>query len=135
MIASYLVFIIVPIIVMIFVMKKYNKMKESKFMITFLKLMRPMIAGILISIVVNLGMSIFVPFVGFNDLGDNFGSLEKYFYLKDTFFKNWRYWVLLVWSCISIPIDLLLIRKYKINVIYIILIQIILCLILFQPWL
>ena len=61
-------------------------MKESKFMNTFLKIMRPIIAGILLSIVVSLGMSLIIPFVGFNDLGSDFGALDKYFYLKDSGF-------------------------------------------------
>ena len=136
MFGTYLVFIIVPIFVMIFVMKKYKKFKESKFMVSFLNWMKPIIAGILISIVINLGMSLILPFVGFNDLGTEFGQLDKYLYWKNSgFFSQWRYWVLLSWSVVSIPVDLFMIRKFKINVVLLIIVNIILCLILFQPWL
>lgn len=135
MFASYTVFVSIPILLMLFVMKRYNKFKESKFMISFLVIMKPIIGGILLSIIIYLLMSLILPFVGFNDLGDNFGSLENYFYLKETFFNEWRYWVLLSWTCVSIPIDYYFIKKFKINIFYLIIINIILCLILFQPWL
>ena len=132
---SYAIFIIVPIVVMLFVMKKYNQFKSSKFMVSFLKLMKPTIAGILLSIVVNLWMSLIVPFVGFNDLGTNFGELDNYFHLQDTFFKQWRYWVLLAWTFVSIPVDMFVIKKFKINIIYLIIANIALCMVLFEPWL
>ena len=136
MFGSYFVFIAVPIIFILIIMKRYHKMKQNKFMTSMLKVMRPIIAGILISIVINLGLSLIVPFVGFNDLSDkNFGALDKYAYLKDTFFKKWRYWVLLAWTLVSIPTDLILIRKFKVNTIYLILVNISLCMVLFEPWL
>lgn len=136
MFGTYLIFIIVPIFIMIFAMKKFNKMKESKFMQSFLKIMRPIIAGILLSIVINLFVSLIVPFVGFNDLSDRIGYLNKYLYLKENnFFSGWRYWLLLTWSIVSIPLDFYILKKYKVNVMYLIVINIILCLTIFQPWL
>lgn len=136
MFGTYLIFILIPILIMMVIMKKYNKFKKSKFMNTFLKIMRPIIAGILLSIAINLALSIITPFLVFNDLGDNLSDFSNYFKFKeDSFFKGWRYWVLLSWSLVSIPIDLFMIRKYKINILYLIVINIILCFILFEPWL
>lgn len=136
MFGTYIIFILVPIFVMIFVMKKYSKIKDNKFMTQFLKVMKPIIAGILSSIIVNLFMSLIIPFVGFNDLGSYFGYLDKYMYLKkDSFFNEWRYWVLLGWSILSIPVDFYILKKYKINIILLIILNVILCMLLFQPWL
>ncbi len=136
MMGTYLIFIIVPIVMILLISKKYQKIKTNKFMISFFKIMRPVIAGILSSIVINLFISLVVPFVGFNDLGTNFGELDKYFYLKSSsFFSQWRYWCLLGWSIISIPIDIILIKKYNISILLLIIIQIIICMVLFQPWL
>ncbi len=135
MIVSYLIFISVPLVIMYLVMKQYKKWKKSNFMDSLIKIMRPMIAGILVSVIINLAMSIIVPFVGFNDLSDDFGKLDKYFYLKNTFFREWRYWMLLAWSLLAIPIDFYILKKWKISAIILIIINIALCMILFEPWL
>ena len=82
-----------------------------------------------------VGVLCIVPFVGFNDLGTNFGELDNYFHLQDTFFKQWRYWVLLAWTFVSIPVDMFVIKKFKINIIYLIIANIALCMVLFEPWL
>lgn len=128
MILTYLIVVFIPIVIIILIFNKYQKIKTNKFMISCLKIMKPIIAGILISVVINLSMSLIIPFVNFNNLND-YISLEK-----DNFFIKWRYWMLLGWSFTSIPIDFYLIRKFKINTIYLILINILLCLILFEPW-
>ena len=136
MFLTYSIFIIIPIVFILLIFKKYKEKQNSKFMISFSKIMKPIIGGILCSIIINLFISILLPFVGFNDLGSNFGSLDKYLTLKsDEFFNGWRFWILLAWTLISIPMEYWIMKKYKINAIYMILINIILCLILFEPWL
>ncbi|MGL5520053.1 MAG: chromate transporter [Metamycoplasmataceae bacterium] len=135
MFGTYFIFTLVPIFMMTIVMKKYNKIKQTKFMVLFLKIMRPVLSGILISVVLSLLMSLVVPFIGFNDLGSEFSELDKYLYFKEhSFFKEWRYWVLLTWSIISIPADFVIIRKYKTNIIFLIITNIVLCMLLFAPW-
>ncbi|MBD5423218.1 MAG: hypothetical protein HDR43_01855 [Mycoplasma sp.] len=136
MFGTYAIFAIVPIGLMLLIFNKYKKSKTSKFMTSFIKMMRPVLAGILVSIIVNLGLSITLPFVGFNDIGTNMGELDKYLYLKnEKFFREWRYWALLAWSLISIPTEYFIVKKYKINTIYMILINIAICMLIFQPWL
>ena len=135
MFGTYAICMIIPIGIMFMVMKKYQKIKQNSFMKVFLEVMKPTIAGILISIAINLGLSILVPFVGFNDLGSEFGQLDKYFYFQETFFTKWRFWALLCWSIFSIGIDWWLIHKYKINIGIMIIVNIILCMIIFEPWL
>ncbi|MGL5521953.1 MAG: chromate transporter [Metamycoplasmataceae bacterium] len=135
MFGTYFVFSLVPIFIMTIVMKKYNKIKKTTFMISFLKIMRPILAGILISVALYLLVSLVIPFIGFNDLGSEFNNMDKYFYFKyHSFFKEWRYWVLLAWSIISVPSDFILIRKYKTNPIFLIITNIGLCMVLFAPW-
>lgn len=136
MIATYTVFIMIPIGLILLIFKKYKKLKETKFMIAFLKMMKPIIGGILCSIIINLFISILLPFVGFNDLSDNINNLDKYLYFKkEDFFTGWRFWMILVWTLISIPTEYWIMKKYKINIVVIIIINIILCLLIFEPWL
>lgn len=136
MIITYFIFIAVPIIMILVVLKKYNEKKESKIIVIFSKMMRPIIAGILISLIINLGISLVLPFIGFNDLGTEFGQLDKYFYFKiGGFFIGWRYFALLAWTLVSIPVEYWIFKKYKVNVVYMITTNIGLCMLIFQPWL
>lgn len=136
MIVTYIAFIMVPIGLILLIFNKYKKIKETKFMIAFSKMMKPIIGGILCSIIINLFISILLPFVGFNDLSDNINNLDKYLYIKtDQFFTDWRFWMIFAWTLISIPVEYWIMKKYKINTIFIIIINIILCLIIFEPWL
>ena len=134
MFITYLIFIIVPIFLMIWIMNKFNKVKNKKFTISLYNIMKPVLCGVLAAVAINLIMSLVVPFLGFNELSDNFGQLDKYIYFKDTFFTKWRYWVLIAWSILSIIIDYVLIMKYKTNIFLLIVINITLCMIIFQPW-
>ena len=136
MIVTYIAFIMVPIGLILLIFNKYKKIKETKFMIAFSKMMKPLIGGILCSIIINLFISILLPFVGFNDLSDNINNLGKYLYIKtDQFFTGWRFWMIFAWTLISIPVEYWIMKKYQINTIFIIIINIILCLIIFEPWL
>ena len=136
MIVTYIAFIMVPIGLILLIFNKYKKIKETKFMIAFSKMMKPLIGGILCSIIINLFISILLPFVGFNDLSDNINNLDKYLYIKtDQFFTGWRFWMIFAWTLISIPVEYWIMKKYQINTIFIIIINIILCLIIFEPWL
>ena len=136
MIVTYIAFIMVPIGLILLIFNKYKKIKETKFMIAFSKMMKPIIRGILCSIIINLFISILLPFVGFNDLSDNINNLDKYLYIKtDQFFTGWRFWMIFAWTLISIPVEYWIMKKYQINTIFIIIINIILCLIIFEPWL
>ena len=136
MIVTYIAFIMVPIGLILLIFNKYKKIKETKFMIAFSKMTKPLIGGILCSIIINLFISILLPFVGFNDLSDNINNLDKYLYIKtDQFFTGWRFWMIFAWTLISIPVEYWIMKKYQINTIFIIIINIILCLIIFEPWL
>lgn len=126
---TYTAFILVPICFILFTFKKYQKHKESHFMINFSLIMRPIIAGILISIIINLSISLLLPFVKFNELGNYLGQKNE------TFFNGWRYYVLIAWVLLAIPTEYFLMRKYKIKSIQMIIANIIICFLLFQPWL
>lgn len=128
---TYSAFIVIPIFFVLFLFKKYQKHKESQLMSSFSQIMKPIIAGILISIIINLSVSLLLPFVKFNELG-----LENYIgWKEETFFKGWRYYVLITWVLLAIPTEYFLMRKYKIKSIQMILANIIICFLLFQPWL
>lgn len=79
----------IPISLILLIFNKYKKIKETKFMIGFSKIMKPIIGGIICSIIINLFISILLPFIGFNDLSDNIHNLDKYLYFKtDQFFTG-----------------------------------------------
>lgn len=129
MLATYLIFASVPIAMMFFSMRFLQKMEKSTFFIILLKYMRPIVAGIMISLAIQLLISVMLPFINFNEFKD-YASL-KY----ETFFTEWRFWVLITFVPISIAYSYWLIYKKKINMIFIILFNIVITLIIFQPWL
>lgn len=129
MFLTYTIFILVPIFVMLFAMKIFGRLQTNKYMITINKLMKPVIAGILVALSIQLLISAMFPIIQFNELND-YASIKAH-----PFFRDWRLWALYIF----IPIDLIaigvLIWKYKVNIVWIILGNISLVLIIFQPWL
>ncbi|MGL4950557.1 MAG: chromate transporter [Mycoplasma sp.] len=129
MIATYLVFLIVPITVMFFAMKGYKKVQNNKYVLTINKLFKPVTAGILAALCVQLLFSAMFPLIIFNEMNDYVGITEH------IFFKEWRLWVLISFVPVSIGYSYYFIYKKKVNIVLLIAINIVLALVLFQPWL
>ncbi|MGL4951969.1 MAG: chromate transporter [Mycoplasma sp.] len=129
MFATYLSFMIVPITIMFFAMKGYKKIQNNRYVITINKFFKPVTAGILAALCVQLLFSSMFPFLVFNEMND-YANISPHL-----FFDGWRLWVLISFVPISIGYSYYFIYKKKVNIIFIIILNIVLALILFQPWL
>lgn len=133
MLITYLVFCLPAILIMILAMKYLNKVKNNSYIKKALILIKPVVAGIMITIGVQLLLNIWLPFITFNEIGTYFGiNWNKN---KLTFFKNWRLIALLIYVPINIIINLILYKKLKIGLFYLMLGSIISSLLVFEPWL
>ncbi|MGL4948691.1 MAG: chromate transporter [Mycoplasma sp.] len=130
MFGTYIIFMIVPITVMFFAMKGYKKIKDNRFINTIDKFFKPVTAGILAALIIQLLFSAMFPFIIFNESVDNYVGLKTH-----DFFNSWRMWVLISYVPISIVYSYFLIYKKKVNIIFLIIGNIGLCMLLFQPWL
>ncbi|KKB26621.1 Chromate transport protein [Mycoplasmopsis meleagridis] len=135
MFLTYLVFCLPAIFVLIFAIKYLKKIENKPFMQRALLLMQPVVAGIIVSVGFTLLIEICLPFVSFNGPG----GIKEYFKIdfqseKAKFFSGWRLIVLLIYSVINIISSFYLYRK-KVPLFALILANIIISLIVFEPWL
>ncbi|EFF41667.1 chromate transporter [Mycoplasmopsis alligatoris] len=133
MFLTYVIFCIPAIIVMLSTMK-YIKKFESKMIIKKTMLyMKPIVAGIIISIALQLLISVMFPFISFNESVSNYASID---FLNDKaqFFSGWRRIALFIYFPVVCLISVYMCKK-KISLFYIILLGIISSLIVFMPWL
>lgn len=129
MFITYACFVIIPMVIMMFAMKGLKKIQTNAFWITINKLIKPVVTGILFALCIQLFMSATMPFVIFNDVDKYIG------YEPSAFFSDWRLYALIVFVPCSICSILWILYKYKINIIWLILINISIALLIFQPWL
>lgn len=129
MFLTYTAFIIVPMVIMVLAMKVFNKLQTNKYMIIVNHLMKPVIAGILIALSIQLLISVMFPLVQFNEL-NNYAGIAQH-----PFFRDWRLWAAIAFVPVDIGVIWWMTKKYKINIIWIILANIVLAMIVFQPWL
>lgn len=129
MFITYACFVIVPMIIMMFAMKGLKKIQKNQFWITINKLIKPVVTGILFALCIQLFLSATMPFVIFNDVNKYVG------YEPSTFFSDWRLYALIAFVPCSIASVLWILHKYKINIIWLILTNISIAMLIFQPWL
>lgn len=92
-ILTYVVFALCAIMVLVFVMKNLKKFESSKTIQRIFIILKPVIAGIIFSLAIQLFISITFPFVTFNS------SISSYFKIdfgktNAIFFSGWRRYVL-----------------------------------------
>ncbi|MGZ9797466.1 chromate transporter [Mycoplasma sp. 4013] len=106
MFLTYLIFCLPAIIIMVLAMKYINKFKTNTFVKNMLIIMRPIVAGIILSLALQLFLAIFVPEVSFNK------SLAKYaIEKKEVFFVGYRNILLKIYVPIGILFSYYLARK------------------------
>ncbi|MDQ0513845.1 chromate transporter [Mycoplasmoides fastidiosum] len=132
LILSYAVFMLPAMFIMYFASKLFYKIKNKKWLV-YIQWFKPVIAGILIALALQLFLGAIIPHTVFNQslknyIGDNSQSA------KNLFFNGWRLYALYVWGPILVLLSLFFYWK-KINFIFIFFIAIVLSLIVFQPWL
>ncbi|MFA7728910.1 chromate transporter [Mycoplasmopsis synoviae] len=129
----YVVFALCAIMVLVFVMKNLKKFESSKTIQRIFVILKPVIAGIIFSLAIQLFISITFPFVTFNS------SISSYFKIdfgktNAIFFSGWRRYVLFTFVPVSISFSIIMLKKTKIHLLVLILLNIALALLFFQPW-
>lgn len=132
-ILTYVVFALCAIMVLVFVMKNLKKFESSKTIQRIFVILKPVIAGIIFSLAIQLFISITFPFVTFNS------SISSYFKIdfgktNAIFFGERRRYILFAFVPVSISFSIIMLKKTKIHLLVLILLNIALALLFFQPW-
>lgn len=132
-IVTYIFFVAPAILMMFYSMKYINKFNDSPILKRLIIILKPVVAGIVVSLALQLIISIIFPYLIFND------SINDYFQLnfssqKVIFFSGWRLIVLYIYVPISVIISFILYRK-KVSLFWLIIANILIVLIIFMPWL
>ncbi|MBU4691223.1 chromate transporter [Mycoplasma zalophi] len=132
MFLTYLAICIPAIFFMFFTMKIFTKNQTNTYFIAFNKYLKPCLAAIMISLALQLILSMAIPYLTFN--GSSQYISTNYESLKSQIFSGWRKYVLYFWVpfCVILTIYL---QKKQIPLLYLILGSIILGFIIFEPWL
>ncbi|QIW62211.1 chromate transporter [Mycoplasmopsis gallinacea] len=132
MILTYIIFIFPAIFIMLLAMKYLKKFEQNRFLKSFLIIVKPVIAGILVALAIQLLIPIVAP-------GFTFNTPESYFSfnsdsVKKVFFSSWRLITLFIFIAVAFTTTSFILYK-KYSSLYAILINIVLAFLLFQPWL
>ncbi|WP_027123004.1 chromate transporter [Metamycoplasma spumans] len=134
MILTYLVFIIPAMLMMYFAMKKVNKLSDNITIKKLLLIMNPVVAGIVISLAIQLIISTMFPYISFNNGSAKYaGLINEINSEKVAFFRGWREYILYLWVPFGSTFSFIAARK-KLPLWAIIIINLILTFIIFQPW-
>ncbi|VEU77962.1 chromate transporter [Mycoplasmopsis columbinasalis] len=132
MFITYLIFCLPAILIMALAMKYISKFEKKSFMKRVLLLMKPVVAGIIVAVGVQLFLAILLPFFKFNDT-NGYWQYNKEF-PKAKFFSGWRGIVLYIYAPLNVIVSYILYKK-KVSLFVLILASIAISLIIFQPWL
>ncbi|EGV00363.1 chromate ion transporter [Mycoplasmopsis columbina SF7] len=132
MFLTYFFFCLPAILIMALAMKYITKFENKSFLKRVLTLMKPVVAGIIISVGLQLFIGVLLPFVKFNENGNYFKI--SFNNSKAHFFSGWRAIVLYIYAPLNVIVSWYLYRK-KISLFILIIVNIVISLILFQPWL
>lgn len=132
LIATYLIFSIPSIIIVWWAYKAIEKSETSKYLKNMMKLLRPVVTGILLALSIQLFLGTAFPKVVLNKSGDYIGIDETT--AKASFFSGWRMYALISYVIVVIPESFILYRR-NVNLFILIVAHIIIGMILFEPWL
>ncbi|WP_322949460.1 chromate transporter [Mycoplasmopsis cynos] len=125
---TYLVFCLPAIFIMLIAMKYLNKFKSNSYIKNMIIIMKPVVAGIMISLALQLLINIFSPEIYFNKV-----NKEHYIGLNNSsknYFISYKNILLKLYIPISIILSLYLVKK-KVSLFLIILINVSISFILF----
>lgn len=132
-IITYIFFIAPAILMMFYCMKYINKFNDSPILKRLMIILKPVVAGIVISLAVQLIINVIFPYLIFNDSASDYFKLD-FDSSKAIFFSGWRSIVLYIYVPVSATISFILYRK-KISLFWLIIANVAICLIIFAPWL
>lgn len=128
MFLTYLIFIIPAMVMIIWSFKLVNKSEESKHLKKMISYLKPVIAGIVFALAIQLFIGTAFPQLVFN-------SPKEFIGTKSSIFHGWREYVLIAYSIFAIIESAYLYGKKKVNLFILVVIHIIIGLLIFEPWL
>ncbi|WP_036456961.1 chromate transporter [Mycoplasmopsis lipofaciens] len=133
MLLTYSIFIFPAFLMMYLALRYTRKINNSNFFTKLIKIMNPVIVGIIVALIIQLFLAIIFPFLKFNKSLSEYWTINQNT-LKNLFYSDWRKIVLYIYVPTGIIISSILYFK-KIPIVYLIIGNIVLSLLLFQPWL
>lgn len=130
----YFVFSLPAILLVILGLKVLKKHKNNPRFKKLFSLFKPAIAAIMISLAIQLFISIYFIQIYFNKSMGQYAGYSDVASLKNTFFANWRYYVLLVFVPVYTLASFIMYRK-KVPIFFIFLTGLVCSFIVFEPWL
>ncbi|MBZ4203372.1 chromate transporter [Mycoplasma sp. CH-Wi4] len=129
---TYLVFILTPIIVMFYSMKLMTKKSNSPYLQGLMKIMNPIIVGIIAALIIQLIIGMVFPHAKFNNSVSEYVKIS-YTSKKALFFNNSRLPILIIYVIITIIISAILYHK-RFPIFPLILFNVAMAMIAFAPW-
>ena len=123
---TYLTFVIPAIIAIFYATKMISKIETSKHLKNVIVFLKPVIAGIVIALGIQLFIGTAFPTIIFNDFNTYIGT-------QSSLFSGWRLIMLIVYSFI-VALESAYLYYKKINIFILIITNLIIGLIIFQPW-
>ena len=123
---TYLTFVIPAIIAIFYATKMISKIETSKHLKNVIVFLKPVIAGIVIALGIQLFIGTAFPTIIFNDFNTYIGT-------QGSLFSGWRLIMLIVYSFI-VALESAYLYYKKINIFILISTNLIIGLIIFQPW-
>lgn len=141
MFLTYLVFAVPSIIMVWWAAKLVNNSEKSKHLKLMTKYLKPVVAGIVIALAIQLFVGTAFPQVVFNNSVSHYMGVDKSTLDESArvtqygFFKGWRLWVLIPYSIVVTIESAWLYAKNKASLFLLIVIHIVIGLVIFEPWL
>lgn len=129
---TYFVFILIPILIMHGALKFMKKKGETNFMVSLMKVMNPVVSGIIAALVAQLSIAIIFPQIVFNE------SIQRYALIDETrrkalFFSGARRILLYIYMPVTIILSAVLYNT-KVSIGKMFILNIIVCAAIFAPW-
>lgn len=135
MFLTYLVFCVPSIIMVWWAAKMVNNSEKSKHLKLMTKYLKPVVAGIVIALAIQLFIGTAFPQVVLNDSVKHYAEINNHTDKINTIFNGWRLWILIPYSIIVTIESAYLYAKGKASLFLLIVIHIAIGLVIFEPWL
>ncbi|ENY69060.1 Chromate transport protein [Mycoplasmopsis bovigenitalium 51080] len=133
MFITYLAFVLPAILMMKLALKYSDKFHDAKYFKNLIRIMNPVVTAIIFALVIQLFIGLIAPNLVFNKSAQEYISTTNSS-PKSIFFSGWRLYALWCYVPSGIAISLYLYNK-KIPMLGLILANVLVALVIFQPWL
>ncbi|CAL59376.1 Chromate transport protein [Mycoplasmopsis agalactiae PG2] len=130
---TYLTFVLVPFLAMFFSMKLMSSKNKSPFLQGLVKIMNPVIVGIIGALIIQLIIGIAFPQVIFNKSISDYAKIDN-MKIKAQYFEKTGMPILFIYVLFTVIFSSIMYKK-KFPVVLLILINVVLAFLVFCPWL